>query len=209
MRITGPVFSHRFRLCLWLVVLLSGCAGRSVHEPVSQLRYADQISARFHAEGFNTRPSLVQQIGFTDGKSTLEFTAMVEISDDALTIAGLSPLGKREFVMTATEKDFSYSGEPLFELPFPPQYLLRDFLLVYGRSAVLNSQSGQQEVLDNDNRREIRHAGQSQIQIEYQQRGFATGKTTFTHLVAGYILQIDTVQVDFPAEVITSDSEEE
>jgi chloramphenicol 3-O-phosphotransferase len=60
-------------------------------------------------------------------------------------------------------------------------------------------------VVDAGKWRDIRLAEHLRIQIEYEHRGFETGKIRLVHLAQGYTLEIDTVQVDFPAEVITSE----
>ena len=196
-------------LKLCAAILLAGCAGRTVRTSLAKVDFADGITAQFQKKAFDVRPSLVQQVVYTKGESSLSFTAMVEVSDDSVVIAGLSPLGKRQFMMTIATHDVTYTEEPLFELPFPPVYMARDFLLVYEDASLLKSQNRELDVLDTGKWRDIRLAERLRIQIEYEHRGFETGKTRLVHLEQGYSLEIDTVQVDFPAEVITSEEEQQ
>ncbi len=192
-------------LKLYAAILLAGCAGRTVHTSPANVDYVDGIAAQFQKNAFDVQPSLVQQVVYTRGESSLSFTAMVEVSNDSVAIAGLSPLGKRQFMMTIATNDITYTKEPLFEWPFPPVYLARDFLLVYQDASLLKAQNPELDVVDAGKWRDIRLAEHLQIQIEYEHRGFETGKIRLVHLAQGYTLEIDTVQVDFPAEVITSE----
>jgi hypothetical protein len=192
---------------LCMAILLAGCGGRTVHRSTTKIDYKDGISAQLQKNTFEVKPSLVQQVVYTRGESSLSFTAMVEVSDDSVVIAGLSPLGKRQFMLTLTEKEFSWKEEPLFELPFPAEYMARDFLLVFADASALKAQNSGIEVVDAGKWRDIRDREQLVIQIEYEKRGFSTGTIRLAHLVQGYTLEIDTVQVDFPAEVITPEEE--
>ncbi|MBN2527366.1 MAG: DUF3261 domain-containing protein [Deltaproteobacteria bacterium] len=190
-------------ILLSMTIWWTGCAATTVNKNATKLRFHDDISVRYLFGAFDTYPSLVQQVVFQKGNTTLEFTAMVELKPDSMTMAGLSPLGARQFLMTVSKSNFAYEGQMLFDLPFPPQYLARDFLLTFAKADFLKRQIQGAQVDDTPKQRIVRY-GNHTVHVTYSSRGFRTGEIQFSHETDGYSLQIQTVQVDFPGEMITS-----
>ena len=189
-------------------IMSCACGATSIQKSPRRLSFNDDIMVVYSQGAFTEHPSLVQQVVFEQDNVTLEFTAMVEIEDTGFSIAGLSTLGKRQFLMTVSDKKFNYEAEPRFELPFPPQYLMRDFLLVYATPAALRAQQVGLMEQTGRHHRDILRGEAPLIQIDYDAEGFTTGNISLTHRGVGYTLRISTVQVDFPSEMIKTPEEE-
>ena len=186
-----------------LSLIISGCGAATVEKKMTRLRFADNIVVSYPQNGFDAYPDMVQQVVFEQDNTTYEFTAMVELKKASMTIAGLSPLGDRQFLMTLDGNEFRYESQMMFDLPFPPQYLARDFLLIYTSPGALEQQLKGLKVYETVNGRGIKYNNVQHIEIERDMQGFAASEIRFVNLIAGYSIQISTVQVDYPNEVST------
>ena len=195
-----------FVIVLALATLIVGCGATTMNKKMSRLRFADDIVVAYPQKGFDALPTLVQQVVVEQDDNTYEFTAMVELTEKSLTIAGLSPLGDRQFLISLDGNTFHYESQMMFDLPFPPQYLARDFLLIYARAEALERQLSGLTIHDTVNGREILYRNERNIEIKRDRQGFAAGDIRFIHVISGYNIHISTVQVNFPNEVVTSDS---
>ncbi|MBN2718662.1 MAG: DUF3261 domain-containing protein [Deltaproteobacteria bacterium] len=194
-------------ILFFIVVGLTGCGAASVQKSMRSLSFGDDISIVYTAHAFSETPSLVQQVVYEKGDEIYEFTAMVDVRDASVTIAGLSSLGNRQFLLTMNDNLLTYDAEPLFELPFPPQYLMRDFMLVFaGRDELLRQQPGL--TLSDEGQVRVVHSGEQQfVSITYEARGFVIGEVVLKHNAVGYTLRIATVQANV-SSVVTQPSDD-
>lgn len=181
------------------VLYLTGCGGVAYSQKTSNLNYADELNVRFSSDLVPASVSLVQQVVFQKGADKFEFTVMVDASSKEVVMAGLSPLGKRQFLITADADHVRYDAEILFELPFPPKYLVRDFLLVFGNAQAIRQQLGNAHVTESGGERVYRFEKET-MRISYSVASsgerFVEGNVVCSNLEDGYTLNVATVQVE-------------
>ncbi|MBN2342642.1 MAG: DUF3261 domain-containing protein [Deltaproteobacteria bacterium] len=183
---------------LWLFCafwMLPGCLGHSVNRKQSRVQYEDDVRVLYAAQAVQKPVVLVQQVIFAQGDETFEFTAMIEVGGESFSMAGLSPLGNRLFLLTADGQTIQYESQMLFELPFPPRFLVRDFLLMFGEERFLTRVLGSARCRFSDSMREFGAA--SDIIVTPNTRGETLiGKMNLENRRLGYSLEVTTVQAD-------------
>ncbi len=113
-------------ICLSLILLFSAC--------VSYPRTVNTISLAGHdfplLKNNQGEYTSLQQITIKFPDKQYSFNAQVEVSQNRITIIGLTPVHSRSFLITFENGLINYEQEPFFQYPVPPESIIADFQMI-------------------------------------------------------------------------------
>lgn len=159
----GRVPRPRIACLLTLLVCFSGCSGLRAGRVSSRLAVATlpPIDVIQGSEPIWAQHHLILSV---PGRS-FSMLGAVERVDGTLTVAAVSPLGGRVFLIRHDGRNGMPGEAAVAPRAIPPERILRDFLLIYGDAAALRQQGF--AISEGESLRRIRTADGEEILIRY------------------------------------------
>ncbi|MEN9361586.1 MAG: hypothetical protein RL095_3121 [Verrucomicrobiota bacterium] len=173
------------RALILILVLLSSCAHDWRRgEPISSLRLDGGLSLIPAAPAAFGQRDLGQLLVFHRDGQEAEFHARVEITEQELTIVGLTPLGEEAFVLTWDGSSLRFLPHPAVPFAGDPRGILADFCLAFAPAAFAwEGKSPGCRVLRDS-------SGQALLTLEQSGDDPWSSEITITHHRYGYQLSI-------------------
>ena len=139
--------------------------------------------------------TLTQQLGFSHGAARFDALAVVEISSQAVALAGLGPFGNRMLSLRWDGAKLESEIDASLPRQLPARLILRDLQLVYWPAETVSSSLPPEWSLrQSQSGRELLHDGTVVISIRYQGDRFRD-PVEFEHKSAGYKIAVKTLEV--------------
>lgn len=188
---------------LFVLVCLLMSTGACVHLPVDT---GCQMTTRlklpvFDPQQFGSDFYRVQKVRIISSQGTFEFLSQIELSQDKLTVAAVTPIGQKLFQIVYQDREMVFEA---FSLPveFNPMFLLSDIGLIYVspdniRQCLHDGTSGLRIQALSTARRQFIDGQGNEIDIAYSP-GPDTGHETihYRNTIAGYSITINTLESD-------------
>ena len=146
-------------LLILTVALASGCTSlRALHTLKVHPR---QVELPVSALSADAPISVLQNVRIDMGDGSFSMIGTAEISQDRITLAGLSAVGGRLFVLQYDGTTLTYEPSPVFDAPLRPERILMDFFYMYGRVDALTEgglsaqQDGKSRMIETKNGEQI------------------------------------------------------
>ena len=140
--------------------------------------------------------SVTQALVFSKGASRFESVAALEVGPEAVSLAGLGPMGNRMLALRWDGKKLEKESDPSLPPDLPLELILRDVQLAFWPvEAVREAIKGGGWTLEDEGlRRTLRKDGADVVRIRYDGPRRWHSNVIFEHISLGYRLDINTVE---------------
>ena len=179
-----------------LFLLLAGC--QSYPKKISSVNLSRGVKLPLLPANNWPAVSVLQKLEVKWGKQSLNFKVIVEVKNNTITMAGLTPVMSRSFLITYKSGMLNFKEHPYFRYPFKPENMLADFhiafapqkqLKKYFQNSDLNFQS---PVMS----RKISKDGKTVIEVKYKDSKKWPDDVILKNYLNNYELKIQTLQYE-------------
>lgn len=153
------------RVVFLILTLLSTSACSSLRALHALKTHPRQISLPVSALASNAPATVLHDVRLEIGGKPFSMIGTAEMTPQSLTLAALTPLGGRLFVIRYDGREIIYEPSHLFDVPIRAERMLRDFFLIYAGTAGLIERDMQ--VLQRGSRREIVTRNGERVTVSY------------------------------------------
>lgn len=139
--------------------------------------------------------SVSQSLVFSKGDKRFESVAALEVSPEAVSLAGLGPLGNRMLALRWDGKKLEKEISPGLPPDLPLELILRDVELAFWPAAAVRDAISSKgwTLVDEGNKRTLLKGGQDVVRIRYDGASRWHSNVIFEHIGLGYRLDINSL----------------